>query len=73
MVRIRPSRMGKWKAVFQGKKSHLGKDVLLFDTQFRNGIEERTSVAGEHPEIVQQIRRLLDESVEPRKYLTLDP
>lgn len=64
-------RMGKWKAVFPDKKSHLGNEVLLFDTQFRNGIEERTSVAAEHPDVVKQIRRLLDESALPGKYLTL--
>ena len=63
--------MGKWKAVFPDKKSHLGNQVLLFDTQFRNGIEERTSVAAEHPDVVKQIRRLLDESALPGKYLTL--
>ena len=64
-------RMGKWKAVFPVKGSHLGDQVLLFDTEYRNGIEERTSVASEHPGIVKQIRRLLDESAQPTKYLTL--
>ena len=45
--------------------------VLLFDSEYRNGTEGRTSVAREHPEIVKQIRRLLDESAQPTKYLTL--
>jgi arylsulfatase A-like enzyme len=66
-------RMGKWKAVFPARGSHLGNEPLLFDTEYRNGIEERTSVAEEHPEVVKKIRQRVKGAGQPEKYLTVDP
>jgi hypothetical protein len=67
--------MGKWKAVFPARGSHLGNEPLLFDTEYRNGIEERTSVAEEHPEVVKKIRQRVKGAGQPEKYLTvvIDP
>ena len=66
-------RMGKWKAVFPTRGSHLGNKPLLFDTEYRNGIEERTSVAEEYPEIVRKINQRVQAANQPEKYLTVDP
>ena len=66
-------RMGKWKAVFPKRGSHLGNKPLLFDTEYRNGIEERTSVAEEHPEILKIINQRVQAARQPAKYLTVDP
>ena len=66
-------RMGKWKAVFPKRGSHLGNKPLLFDTEYRNGIEERTSVAEEYPEMVRKINQRVKATNRPEKYLTVDP
>ncbi len=66
-------RMGKWKAVFPKRGSHLGNKPLLFDTEYRNGIEERTSVAEEYPEILKKINQRVKAANQPGKYLTVDP
>ena len=66
-------RMGKWKAVFPRRGSHLGSQVLLFDTEFRNGIEERTSIAEQHPDVVRRIRQHLQQSGLSGKYLNVHP
>ncbi|MCP4811107.1 MAG: hypothetical protein GY888_01245, partial [Planctomycetaceae bacterium] len=58
---------------FPKRGSHLGNKPLLFDTEYRNGIEERTSVAEEYPEILKKINQRVKAANQPGKYLTVDP
>jgi len=68
-------RMGKWKAVYYAKKGKGKHDYKVGELQLFNldqDLGEQTNLAAHYPEIVDRIRRIMDEAHRPLngKYIT---
>ncbi|WDE99323.1 arylsulfatase [Lentisphaera profundi] len=61
----RALRMGKWKAVMQrqGRRDKTPKQLELFNLE--NDLDEQHDLADQHPELVQKIKKYMDEAHRP--------
>lgn len=53
-------RQGRWKGVWQGLRKNPAAPLQLFD--LATDVSEKTNVAGEHPDVVQQLEQIVRQS-----------